>query len=106
MAAHDGIVLPAATQGRVAQMSLVKALGLAAAAALIAILAFARLTEYPAIWFDEGIHLHVPKAVVTFGEYADYSSDGFRYYGPTMSVGPTVLRVTSGIGTPARWASS
>jgi 4-amino-4-deoxy-L-arabinose transferase-like glycosyltransferase len=91
MAAHDGLVLPAATQGRVGQMSLVKALGLAAAVALIAILAFARLTEYPAIWFDEGIHLHVPKAVVTFGEYADYSSDGFRYYGPTMSVGPTVM---------------
>jgi 4-amino-4-deoxy-L-arabinose transferase-like glycosyltransferase len=59
--------------------------------ALVSVLAFANLTTYPTIWFDEGIHLHVPKAVALFGVYADYSSEGFRFYGPTMSVGPTVM---------------
>jgi hypothetical protein len=58
---------------------------------ILAVLAFANLTTYPAMWFDEGIHLHVPKALVKFGVYADYSSEGFRFYGPTMSVGPTVM---------------
>lgn len=49
------------------------------------------LTEYPITWFDEGSHLHVPKALARFGVYADYSSEGFRYYGPTVGVGPTVM---------------
>lgn len=54
-------------------------------------LALFNLTGYPPIWFDEGSHLHVPKTLVRFGVYADYSSEGFRYYGPTTSVGPTVM---------------
>lgn len=57
----------------------------------LVLLAFVNLGDYPKMWFDEGIHLHVPKAVVKYGVYADYSSEGFRYYGPTMSVGPTVM---------------
>lgn len=58
---------------------------------LVAFLALYNLTEYPTTWFDEGSHLHVPKTLVRFGEYADYSSEGFRYYGPTIGVGPTVM---------------
>jgi 4-amino-4-deoxy-L-arabinose transferase-like glycosyltransferase len=54
-------------------------------------LALYNLTGYPLTWFDEGSHLHVPKTLVRFGVYADYSSEGFRYYGPTVGVGPTVM---------------
>ena len=52
---------------------------------------FHNLTRFPAPWFDEGSHLHVPKTLVTYGVYADISSEGFRYYGPTIGVGPTVM---------------
>lgn len=45
----------------------------------------------PRTWFDEGSHLHVPKTLVRHGVYADISSEGFRYYGPTVGVGPTVM---------------
>lgn len=65
--------------------------GLALLVGLILFVSFYNLTEYPTTWFDEGSHLHVPKTLVKFGVYADYSSEGFRYYGPTMGVGPTVI---------------
>ena len=52
---------------------------------------FHNLTRFPAPWFDEGSHLHVPKTLVKYGVYADISSEGFRYYGPTIGVGPTVM---------------
>jgi len=52
---------------------------------------FHNLTSFPAPWFDEGSHLHVPKTLVNHGVYADISSEGFRYYGPTIGVGPTVM---------------
>lgn len=61
------------------------------AIAAILFLALYNLTDYPVTWFDEGSHLHVPKTLVRFGVYADYSSEGFRYYGPTVGVGPTVM---------------
>uniref|UniRef100_A0A7C1FJ63 Glycosyltransferase RgtA/B/C/D-like domain-containing protein n=1 Tax=Caldilinea aerophila TaxID=133453 RepID=A0A7C1FJ63_9CHLR len=57
----------------------------------ILFLFFYNLTDYPKTWFDEGSHLHVPKALVTMGVYADYSSEGLRHYGPTIGVGPTVM---------------
>lgn len=73
-------------------------------------LALYRLVEYPPTWFDEGSHLHVPKALVRWGVYADYSSEGFRFSGPILGVGPTVLLPVAGafrvlgIGLwPARW---
>ncbi|MCB0115764.1 MAG: glycosyltransferase family 39 protein [Caldilineaceae bacterium] len=59
--------------------------------AVVAFLAFYNLTDYPRTWFDEGSHLHVPKALVTMGVYADYSSEGLRHFGPTIGVGPTVM---------------
>lgn len=64
---------------------------LAIGAMLVYFFAFYNLTRYPAPWFDEGSHLHVPKTLVHYGVYADISSDGFRYYGPTIGVGPTVM---------------
>jgi 4-amino-4-deoxy-L-arabinose transferase-like glycosyltransferase len=54
-------------------------------------LAFYNLTDFPLTWYDEGSHLHVPKTLMRFGVYADYSSEGFRYFGPTIGIGPTVL---------------
>jgi 4-amino-4-deoxy-L-arabinose transferase-like glycosyltransferase len=65
--------------------------GGALAAALLVFLATYNLETYPKTWFDEGSHLHVPKALVQAGVYADRSAEGFRYYGPTTGVGPTVL---------------
>ncbi len=58
---------------------------------LVFFLVFFNLTRFPAPWFDEGSHLHVPKTLVQDGVYADISSEGFRYYGPTIGVGPTVM---------------
>jgi len=58
---------------------------------LVLWLTFYNLTGFPVTWFDEGSHLHVPKTLLRFGVYADYSSEGFRYYGPTIGVGPTVM---------------
>jgi len=57
----------------------------------VVFLALYNLTAHPTTWFDEGSHLHVPKTLVRFGVYADYSSEGFRHYGPTIGLGPTVL---------------
>ena len=61
------------------------------ALALIALALTVNLTRFPITWFDEGSHLHVPKTLIQHGVYADYSSEGFRYYGPTVGVGPTVM---------------
>lgn len=58
---------------------------------IVFFLVFYNLTRFPAPWFDEGSHLHVPKTLVKYGVYADISSEGFRYYGPTIGVGPTVM---------------
>ena len=68
----------------------------AGALLLVGFLAFYNLTSYPVTWFDEGSHLHVPKTLVRFGVYADYSSEGFRHYGPTIGVGPTVMLPIAG----------
>lgn len=54
-------------------------------------LTFFRLTSFPEPWFDEGSHLHVPKTLITHGVYADYGSEGFRYFGPSIGIGPTVM---------------
>lgn len=69
---------------------------LVAAVAGLLWLAFYNLTRFPATWFDEGSHLHVPKTLVTLGKYADYSDGELRYYGPTVGVGPTVMLPVAG----------
>ena len=66
-------------------------LSILALSALFGCLAFYNLSDYPTTWFDEGVHIHVPETLVRYGEYADRSSDGFRYFGPTLGVGPTVM---------------
>ena len=68
-----------------------------ALALLVWFFVFFHLTSFPEPWFDEGSHLHVPKTLVKYGVYADYSSDGFRYYGPTIGVGPTVMLPIAGM---------
>ncbi len=67
------------------------------ALALVLFLALFNLTNYPTPWYDEGSHLHVPKTLVQIGLYADRSSEGVRYYGPTIGVGPTVLLPIAGM---------
>lgn len=57
----------------------------------IVLLAFVNLPYAPRTWFDEGSHLHVPETLIRHGVYADISSEGFRYFGPTIGVGPTVM---------------
>jgi hypothetical protein len=61
------------------------------AAGLVLFLTTYNLELYPKTWFDEGSHLHVPKNLVQRGVYADSSAEGFRHFGPTTGVGPTVL---------------
>jgi hypothetical protein len=68
-----------------------RSIGLIVIGILVAFLTLYHLANYPATWFDEGSHLHVPKTLVRFGAYADYSSEGFRYYGPTVGIGPTIM---------------
>lgn len=80
-------------------MSIKRLLRVAPPAVLASAVLFAtvNLTRWPVPWFDEGIHLHVPKALVRFGAYADYSSDGLRHFGPTLAVGPTVMLPVAGV---------
>lgn len=85
---HDGTAI---TRRRLRLAINRQTLILIASAAVVGILALYRLGDFPVTWFDEGSHLHVPKALVTFGRYADYSSEGFRYFGATTGVGPTVM---------------
>lgn len=68
------------------------------AVAFVALLVVAswNLTSWPLTWFDEGSHLMVPKSVVRNGVYADYDSSGYRYFGATLGVGPTVLLPIAG----------
>ncbi len=75
---------------------LLPALLAAAGVLVLLLLVFWNLDRYPLTWFDEGSHLHVPKTLVTRGVYADLSSEGYRYYGPTVGVGPTVMLPIAG----------
>lgn len=91
MTSHSSAASTSSRAG-IAQMRLtLERLALIAGAGLVLFLAFYNLTDFPLTWFDEGSHLHVPKTLVRYGVYADYSSDGFRHYGPTVGVGPTVM---------------
>lgn len=57
----------------------------------IAFILLYNLLQWPPPWYDEATVLRVSKNFAFNGVYADYSSDGNRYTGPLMSVGPTVL---------------
>ena len=73
------------------QISWLRIVATVLALVVIALALTVNLTRFPVTWFDEGSHLHVPKTLILRGVYADYSSEGFRYYGPTVGVGPTVM---------------
>src|SRR6266508_712585 len=88
MAPKAQTVAPA--RARISQRGLERAC-LAALIAVALLLALVNLPYAPRTWFDEGSHLHVPKTLVQHGVYADISSEGYRYYGPTVGVGPTVM---------------
>ena len=77
----------APARARISQRGLERAC-LAALIAVALLLALVNLPYAPRTWFDEGSHLHVPKTLVQHGVYADISSEGYRYYGPTVGVGP------------------
>jgi 4-amino-4-deoxy-L-arabinose transferase-like glycosyltransferase len=81
------------TQASVSQQTDIARRSIVAIIAIVVVifLALYNLRDWPPTWYDEGSHLHVPKTLVRFGVYADYSSEGFRYYGPTVGVGPTVM---------------
>ena len=81
-----GARMPRHAAWRLGQTALVIA-GCLVCAALL----FVHLDRSPRTWFDEGSHLHVPKTLVQTGHYADRSSEGFRAFGPTVGVGPTVM---------------
>lgn len=55
------------------------------------ILLFINLSYAPRIWYDEGSHLHVPKTLIQDGVYADKSAEGYRFYGPTIGIGPSIM---------------
>jgi hypothetical protein len=64
------------------------------AAVVLGIAAFLflmRLQWYPALWYDDGSQMHVSKNYALHGVYADYSSEGNRFSGPVISLGPTVI---------------
>ncbi len=81
---------PLAHQSAAARRSWERTIALALAL-LAALLGLLNLPYAPPTWFDEGSHLHVPETLVRYGVYADISSEGFRYFGPTIGVGPTVM---------------
>lgn len=64
---------------------------LAALSLCIAVLALYHLTEYPASWFDEGLHLQVAKTLATLGVYGDHTAGGFEYDGAVVNLGPVVI---------------
>jgi 4-amino-4-deoxy-L-arabinose transferase-like glycosyltransferase len=64
---------------------------------VVTTLAIVNLPYSPRIWYDEGSHLHVPKTLVQDGVYADKSAEGYRFHGPTVGVGPTIMLPIAGV---------
>ncbi|MAS32550.1 MAG: glycosyl transferase [Anaerolineaceae bacterium] len=87
----------AMAENRSIHLNLWWVLGGAILLALLAFLLLFRLGDYPAPWYDEGSHLHVAKNLAVNGIYADFSSEGLRYYGPAVGVGPTVMLPIAGL---------
>ncbi len=50
-----------------------------------------RLDVFATLRHDEGSYLHVAKNYALHGIYADSSSEGYRFTGPVVSTGPTVI---------------
>lgn len=58
---------------------------------VLAFLLMYRLDVYPSPWFDEGAYLNAARTFAEDGVYAEKSSEGYRYNGAVVSVGPTVI---------------
>lgn len=58
---------------------------------LLFVLAVYNLDTYPPIWFDEGLHLQVPKNLVLYGEYALREGDIFYRFSSYVTTGPPLL---------------
>jgi len=52
---------------------------------------FYNLEYNPGTWHDEGAALSVSKTLAEDGVYGIRTSEGYQYFGPIQSVGPTVL---------------
>jgi 4-amino-4-deoxy-L-arabinose transferase-like glycosyltransferase len=67
-----------------------------------------RLQQWPTSWYDEGIHLQVSKNLALSGRYGIQSSEGFRYFDPLVTTGPTVtlpIAIVFGLaGVSLLWA--
>ena len=57
----------------------------------LAFLLLYRLETFAVLRHDEGSFLHVAKNYALDGVYADSSSEGYRFAGPVISTGPTVI---------------
>lgn len=57
---------------------------------LIAVLALAKLTDYPRTWFDEGMNLELAKNLARFGRYVQSPESTWAFDTPA-STGPTVI---------------
>jgi 4-amino-4-deoxy-L-arabinose transferase-like glycosyltransferase len=57
----------------------------------LTMLMFYRLDGFATLRHDEGSYLHVAKNYALHGIYADSSSEGYRFTGPVVSTGPTVI---------------
>ena len=60
-------------------------------------LAFYNLEYYPRPWFDEGIHLQVPKNLVLYGKYATLNDGRFTLFDTAVSTGPPALLPIAGV---------
>jgi 4-amino-4-deoxy-L-arabinose transferase-like glycosyltransferase len=78
-------------------LALIQRYGIFIILGVAAILAVINLPYAPRTWYDEGSHLHVPKTLVQDGVYADKSAEGYRFHGPTIGVGPTVMLPIAGV---------
>lgn len=63
----------------------------ALALTFIAFIFLYRLDANPAPWHDEATFMKVARNYAENGVYANFSSEGDRYTGPVLSLGPTVI---------------
>jgi 4-amino-4-deoxy-L-arabinose transferase-like glycosyltransferase len=79
------------TQQAAGEMNRKALWGLLVILGLSALLLAYRLAEWPAIWFDEGWHLQIAKNLALTGRYGAVSVEGFRFFDPAATTGPTVV---------------
>jgi len=84
------MVRPARLAGVLHYIALLALMGMAAGLVLF------RLDLFPAIWFDEGWWLQIPKNLALYGQYASRSSEGFRYTDTIISASPAYFGLIAG----------